>query len=201
MDIVQYDKKPGYIPIGSAITSYARNFTIRAAQANYHGLSEPGFIYADTDSIHCDLPPDKIKGIKVDDNEFCHWKLESCWDLGLFVRQKTYLEHVTHENLKPIKEPYTSIKCAGMPQRCKDLFLLALDHSTRDKLMKDDEFYTSIFEEYGAPGVDFLLENQLELQDFKVGLLIPTGKLIPKHIPGGILLVDSPYNMRKKILG
>src|SRR5699024_8788482 len=46
------DKTPGYIPIGSAITSYSRNFTIRAAQKNFHG-TEPGFIYADTDSIHC----------------------------------------------------------------------------------------------------------------------------------------------------
>jgi hypothetical protein len=36
LNAVEHDKKPGYIPIGSAITSYARNFTIRAAQANYH---------------------------------------------------------------------------------------------------------------------------------------------------------------------
>lgn len=28
----QEDKKPGYIAVGSAITSYAREFTIRAAQ-------------------------------------------------------------------------------------------------------------------------------------------------------------------------
>ena len=49
------EKTPGYIAVGSAVTSYARNFTIRAAQANYHGKNERGFIYADTDSIHCDL--------------------------------------------------------------------------------------------------------------------------------------------------
>lgn len=30
--IKENKKQPGYIPCGSAITSYARNFTIRAAQ-------------------------------------------------------------------------------------------------------------------------------------------------------------------------
>ena len=37
------DKKPGYIPVGSAITSYSRNFTIRTAQKNYHGKDKSGF--------------------------------------------------------------------------------------------------------------------------------------------------------------
>ena len=46
--IAENNKKPGYIPVGSAITSYARNFTIRAAQANYHGKNERGFISSQT---------------------------------------------------------------------------------------------------------------------------------------------------------
>lgn len=69
LPVTESNKKPGYIPVGSAITSYARNFTIRAAQANYHGVDNPGFIYADTDSIHCDLPPEEIVGIKVHDKK------------------------------------------------------------------------------------------------------------------------------------
>ena len=100
--VVENMKKPGFIPIGSAITSYARNFTIRAAQKNYYGKDERGFIYADTDSIHCDLKPEEIQGIKVDPKEFSCWKLESCWDVGWFVRQKTYIEHITHEDLEQI---------------------------------------------------------------------------------------------------
>ena len=55
MQVVENEKKPGYIAIGSAITSYSRNFTIRDAQKNYYGENKRGFIYADTDSIHCDL--------------------------------------------------------------------------------------------------------------------------------------------------
>ena len=179
------NKKPGYIPIGSAITSYARNFTIRAAQKNYHGVDKPGFIYADTDSIHCDLSPEDIQGITVHDKNFCCWKLEACWDYAIFARQKTYIEHVTHENLKPIDKPYYNIKCAGMPEKCKTLFLESVTHdylSNEEKEKLDDE------------EKEFISENRT-LDDFKIGLKIP-GKLLPKRIRGGVLLVNTTYEMR-----
>ena len=175
-------KNAGYIPIGSAITSYARNFTIRAAQKNYYGKDKRGFIYADTDSIHCDLQPNEIKGIKIHDSAFCCWKLESCWDFAFFTRQKTYIEHVVAEDLKSIDEPRYEIKCAGMPPKCKELFLKAL---TQDKT--GTEKYTKLEKEFIA--------KPLKLENFDVGLNIPTGKLLPKRIIGGIVLVDSPYVM------
>ena len=182
--VVSHDKIPGYIPCGSAITSYARNFTIRAAQKNYFGADKRGFIYADTDSIHCDLAPNEIKGIKVDAKEFCCWKLESCWDIGWFVRQKTYIEHITHEDLEQIEKPYFNIKCAGMPQKCKDLFELSMQGFQPDE---DDENYTE--------SDRWFLSTKRELKDFDVGLVVP-GKLLPKRIRGGVLLTDSMYEMR-----
>lgn len=177
------DKQPGYIPVGSAITSYARNFTIRAAQNNYYGKDNPGFIYADTDSIHCDLEPNQIKGIRVDDKKFCCWKLESCWDEAFFVRQKTYIEHVTKENQEPIDEPYYSIKCAGMPDKCKELFRLSMEGY---EPTEDDEFTKE--------DLDFLSQKR-NMEDFTIGLKVP-GKLLPKRIRGGVLLVDTIYEMR-----
>ena len=63
--VAEHEKAPGYIPCGSAITSYARNFTIRAAQANYDH-----FIYSDTDSIHCNMNPLDVKGVKLDSSKF-----------------------------------------------------------------------------------------------------------------------------------
>lgn len=181
------NKKPGYIPVGSAITSYARNFTIRAAQANYYGKDKPGFIYADTDSIHCDLAPDQMRGIKVDDTEFCCWKLESCWDYGWFVRQKTYIEHVTHENLQPIEKPYYNVKCAGLSQRCKDLFL----HSVLQDYKEGDEGLNTYTEEEK----DFMKVKRTP-EDFKEGIIIP-GKLIPKRIDGGVVLVNTTFELRE----
>lgn len=191
VEVEEYNKTAGYIAIGSAITSYARNFTIRAAQANYHGKDKAGFIYADTDSIHCDLPPEQIVGIKVHDKNFCCWKLESCWDYAIFVRQKTYIEHVTHEDCKPIDKPFYDIKCAGMPKRCKDLFERSMDSTE----ISDEERIT-----YNAEQIRFLYDtkgNQIHrtIEDFKIGLEV-YGKLVPVQISGGTILEERYYTMR-----
>lgn len=182
INVAENNKSAGYIPIGSAITSYARNFTIRSAQKNYYGKDKAGFIYADTDSIHCDLPPEQIKGIKVHERDFCCWKLEASWDIGWFVRQKTYIEHVVAEDLEPIKQPYYNVKCAGMPTRCKQLFLKSMGEDVPE------------LEKINETEKEFL-EKKRTIEDFKVGLTVPS-KLMPKRIAGGILLVDTTYEMR-----
>lgn len=174
------DKVPGYIPIGSAITSYARNFTIRCAQKNYYGKGKRGFIYADTDSIHCDLAPEELKGCPTDDVKFCHWKLESCWDTAIFTRQKTYIEHVVKENLKDC-EPYYNVKCAGMPDQCKDLFIKSVTRNFN-------------IEDYNEEQREFLSKTRT-LEDFKIGLKV-WGKLMPKRIKGGTVLIETTYEMR-----
>ena len=176
-------KKPGYIPVGSAITSYARCFTINAAQANYHGPDKPGFIYADTDSIHCNLPPDSLRGVREDPKNFCCWKFESCWDLAYFTRQKTYIEHITHENREPVEKPYYNVKCAGMPEKSKQLFILSM---TGDKSIDTSKFSKAELA---------WAKEKRTISDFKIGLSVP-GKLQPKRIPGGVLLTETPYVMR-----
>ena len=181
IQVTEHNKKAGYIPVGSAITSYARNFTIRAAQKNYHGVDKPGFIYADTDSIHCDLPTTEFKGIKVHDKNFCCWKLESTWDRAVFARQKTYIEHVIEEDCEPIDEPYDNIKCAGMPSKCKDLLEMSFTQDYDEENLSENELQ--------------FVQHKRSYLDFKVGLKVP-GKLIPKRIPGGILLTETTYEMR-----
>lgn len=182
--VIAKDKIPGYIPVGSAITSYARNFTIRTAQQNYYGKDKPGFIYADTDSIHCDVEEDELKGITIHDKNFCCWKLESNWDIAKFIRQKTYVEHIIKEDGKEIT-PYYNIKCAGMPENCKKLFLLSIGEEI------EDEYFINKLSEREQ---DFISRKRT-LDDFSVGLIIP-GKLLPKRIDGGILLVPTTYEMR-----
>lgn len=179
------DKSTVYIPIGTAITSYARCFTIRAAQANYYGKDKSGFIYADTDSIHCDLPPEELKGIKVHPTDFCCWKLESCWDEALYVRQKTYIEHVTHTDLKPIK-PYYDIKCAGMPKSCKEQFIYSITGEVPDEWL-----------DKATPEMIEFVQQKRTIEDFKVGLKI-TGKLKPKQIRGGVILEETMFEIQPK---
>lgn len=179
MTIPQHNKRTVYIACGSAITSYARNFTIRTAQKNYYGCNRSGFVYADTDSIHADLSLDEVKGVELSDTEFCKWKLESQWDEGIFIRQKTYMEHVTHEGLEPIK-PYFNVKCAGMPERCKNLFISAMTGNKINVKSEEEEEFIS---------------NPLTMNDFKEGLKIPS-KLLPRRIKGGVVLVDTTYEIR-----
>ena len=172
------EKLPGYIPVGSAITSYARCFTIRAAQANYYGKQKPGFIYADTDSIHCDLSESELQGIKIHPKNFNCWDIENHWETGLFVRQKTYLE---------IENEKYNIKCAGMPENCKQLLVSSitgqpiLDNTGQPKQLTSEE------QEF--------LKTKRTINDFKAGLIIP-GKLLPKRIKGGIVLKPTTYEMR-----
>lgn len=189
--VSEHNKEPGYIAIGSAITSYARNFTIRAAQKNFYGADHAGFVYADTDSIHCDLPADMIRGITVHDKNFCCWKLESYWDKAIFVRQKTYTEHITHkdgipvEQLKKPEKPHWEVKCAGMPEICKRLFMESVDgdilsKKEKEKLSQEEKEFISV---------------KRDISDFKIGLKVP-GKLLPKRVRGGIVLVPDYYTMR-----
>lgn len=182
-NVEAHDKDVLYIPVGAAVTSYARNFTIRAAQKNYHGKDKPGFIYADTDSIHCDLSPDELVDISVHDTAFNHWKLEASWDIGYFVRQKTYIEHVVAEDLKPIDKPYYNIKCAGMPDRCKDV----VNKSLCGYSVKDGDKFT--------PEQIELINRHIKLEDIKPGFKV-YGKLIPKRIEGGIILQETTYELR-----
>lgn len=181
--VKENDKKVGYIPVGSAITSYAREFTITAAQKNYYGEGKPGFKYADTDSIHCDLEPDEIEGITIHDKNFNCWKIENCWDAAKFLRQKTYIEHTTKEDLELVK-PYYLIKCAGMNKDCKEL----LNASITQDFSKLD------LDKLDTTQKDFV-KTKRTLADFKEGLEI-FGKLLPKKIPGGVILEKTTFKIR-----
>lgn len=184
----EWEKTPGYIPIGSFITAYARDYTIRHAQKNYHGPEAGGFCYADTDSIHCDLPPEELIDIKVHPTEYGCWKLEATWDRAIFVRQKTYIEHVVEENLVPIDTPYNSIKCAGMPDRCKQLLNISLEG-----------YRPCIGDSYTKDQIEFIKKKRGYL-DFGPKLDPIPGKLIPTRIKGGVVLKETPYKMREGLL-
>lgn len=115
-----------YLPISIFITSWARDKTIRSAQALYHR-----FIYADTDSLHLegtDIP----ENLLISDTELGKWKIESTFKRGKYLRQKCYIEDVVtpvdeiekfkKENPECLhlvsKDSIINIVCAGMPKGC-----------------------------------------------------------------------------------
>lgn len=172
--VVDSSRKVYNVAIGSFITAYARRFTITAAQANYDN-----FIYADTDSIH--ITGDTANSVVEHPTELLCWKRECDWDDGIFIRQKTYMEHVTHKDREPVKKPYWDIKACGCPQRCKDLFMESVDRQERvkDKSPQEIEW----------------VKTRRKITDFKKGITIP-GKLRPKRVPGGIILDVTNFTIK-----
>ena len=108
-DLEREEREPVYIPYAVFVTSWGRDHTIRAAQANFDR-----FVYADTDSIHLvgtDLPD----GLDVDDVRMGAWALETTFSRAKFLRAKTYLEEAVTKD-----GPRLHVHCAGLPERCFD---------------------------------------------------------------------------------
>ena len=164
-------RKVVYIPIGAAVTAYARNFTIRAAQANYYGKNKPGFIYADTDSIHCDLPIEQVKGVTLHDTNFLCWKHEASWKRGLFLRQKTYIETA---------DEICNVTACGMGKRCKELISSAITGADPGELSEPEQEF---------------MEHFHGMEDFQIGLEVPSN-LKQKRMKGGVVLMEDYFCIR-----
>jgi len=136
-----------YIPVGSFITAWARDKTIRAAQDLFDR-----FIYADTDSLHLEgteLPTD----LMIDDTELGAWKWEGKFNKARYIRAKTYIEMISDPHQDDYKMKVT---CAGMPKTC-----------------------------YG----------NVTFSNFRPGARY-SGKLVPKHVKGGIVLKDVDFTIQ-----
>lgn len=80
------ERQPVYTAMGVFITAYARDVTIRAAQANYDI-----FAYADTDSLHL-LTEDDPDNLDIDSHRLGAWKHEMTYSKAMYVRSKCYTE-------------------------------------------------------------------------------------------------------------
>lgn len=146
-------RDPIYTAMGVFITAYARDKTIRAAQANY-----ATFAYADTDSLHL-LTTDEPVDLEVHPTKLGAWKREYGFTEAKFQAPKRYIEHKDNGDYE--------VHVAGLPKR---------------------------------------LAETLRIEDFGTGKVIPAegleyggehleGKLMPKRVPGGIILVGTPFTL------
>ena len=99
------ERDPVYTAMGCFITAYARNKTIRSAQANY-----ARFIYADTDSLKLEGLDDP-DGLDVHPTRLGAWKDEGDFTDSKWLRAKTYMVTVDGK---------TKVTCAGMPDNVKE---------------------------------------------------------------------------------
>ena len=173
-------REPIYIPVGTFITAWARHKTITSAQKLYKY-----FVYADTDSLHLDIPlPDKMLEMSNDDLEkmttedlqrfgvdipddfvvdpyaLGAWKVEEVFRRGRYIRQKSYIHDYNPRETwggEGYDPKALKITCAGMPVQCY-------------------QYVT--------------WENFYEGQRY-------AGKLQPKHVAGGIVLKDIDFTIKK----
>lgn len=105
-------REPVYIPVGTFVTAYARNVTIRAAQKLYFR-----FLYADTDSLHL-LGTDIPTELDINDYKLGAWKHESSFTKGKYLRAKTYMEQEIKKECDGFLITQRKITVAGMPSQC-----------------------------------------------------------------------------------
>lgn len=99
------ERKPVYLPVGSFVTAWARDYIIRAAQQNYER-----FIYCDTDSLHL-IGTEDGNGIDIDPYKLGAFKKEKTFTKAKYLRAKTYLHEIDGKR---------KVTCAGMPDRTKE---------------------------------------------------------------------------------
>lgn len=157
-----------YVPIGTFTTSYARNFTIRSAQKVYDR-----FLYSDTDSLHLmgtDIPDD----LEVDPYELGKWKCEGEFTGGKYIGAKAYCEKVKTSREKCIDYLRKNPLCYHHVNINENTIL----HVT-------------------CAGMPDKIKDQVTFDNFKVGLRLH-GKLKPKHVPGGIVLAKTTFEIKKR---
>lgn len=125
------------------------------------------FVYADTDSIHI-KGQEPVPGLDVDDYRLGAFKLESTFERARFIRQKTYMEVSVTERTDYDGFKYYEPKL--------ELKCAGMPQRMKDTVDEKD-FYLGA--EYGIePGSKF------------------APKLLPKVVPGGVILREVPFKIR-----
>lgn len=175
-------RNPIYIPVGTFITAWARDKTIRSAQTCYDR-----FIYADTDSLHLyglDIPD----GIEVDPTKLGAWKHESSFVLGRYVRAKTYLEReliLGYGHYKYVDGNKTKRTLKRSP--------IAILKSTDHKRIKIDRLIMR--DKITCAGLPERCYPQVTWENFKIGKAY-NGKLTFSHVNGGVVLKEVDFTIK-----
>lgn len=127
------------------------------------------FVYADTDSIHItgDDTPEAIKDI-IHPKKLGYWDHETTFKRGKYIRQKTYF----------IERCYKTI---------------VVDGKEKDITCSPDEA-TKIKKKVVCAGMQDDIKKRVTFDEFDVGYT--DIRLAPKHVKGGIVLVDTPFSIK-----
>lgn len=171
-------KQVGYIPVACFCTAYARNELWKAMEILWEY-----FCYCDTDSLHILRGGLEIalKFLDVHKTKLGAWANESKWDEAMFLRAKTYAEHIIEKDDKEV-DPQWDIKACGMPENIKNQI------DIKDFKIGTQWISSAVIREWLAAG-----KFKLALaKDYK---FVEEAKLVPKQVQGGTILVERPFKI------
>ena len=128
------------------------------------------FYYADTDSIHLSglEPPEENELFQIHDSDLGKWKCEMVFHQAKYIRAKTYLESPYLKNGKVVENP------SDLDETCS----------------KSEE------PEVKCAGMPDNCKKEVTYDNFKCGSIYE-GKLMPKVIKGGVILVETTYQIKE----
>lgn len=177
--IKQDPKTPVYLPVGMFVTAWARNKTVRAAQANIER-----FLYADTDSLHL-IGHEPPKGLEIDPYKLGAWDHEASFKRAKYLHAKCYYEDM-------YAEEYQDKDYKGDP-------LFNEDGSPVMKLKYTNKITDKTKKKVTVAGLPSSCHDQVTWENFKLGTVYE-GKLKPQIVPGGVCLVEVPFELRRNYI-
>lgn len=185
--IIRYSKGPRetrapiYIPVGTFITAWARHKTITSAQKVYKM-----FAYADTDSLHLELKlPDELSSMSNDELE----KLTTA-DLqkyGVDIPDDFVVDPVALGAWK-IESRFTRARFLRQKSYVEDW--------NPPDTWNDPERYDKGLLNITCAGMPQQCYKYVTWENFHEGASYG-GKLQPKHVPGGIVLKEIDFTIKK----
>lgn len=164
------EKDSIYVPMASFITSYAREECIRSAQSVYDR-----FLYADTDSLH--LVGLEKPSLDIDPVRLGAWKCEGVFRRGKYIRSKTYVEELYGNKIEG---------------KVRDLSQSQIEEILSDLKIPDTLDYALKVTCAGLPAD---CHSQVTFDNFQAGASY-FGKLTPKHVKGGTVLIPSEFTIK-----
>lgn len=139
-----------------------------ARRALFDGINanKDRFVYCDTDSMHLRGLEDPA-GIPLDSKRFCCWKVEGHFRKAVHLHTKCYMWEFAEMGSDDYELKCT---CAGAPE------------NLRNKLTWDD---------FHSGWVNYYTDEQGRFAGWKDGYT----KLLPKVIPGGVLLTPAKFSI------
>ena len=164
-------RDPVYTAMGVFITAYAREKTIRSAQAVFDR-----FIYADTDSLHL-VGTDIPEGLEVHPTKLGAWKHEGTFVDSKYIRAKTYIETMIEWKKSTALQDYARIL-----SRTFDVW-------------REPEGIRYHDMKVTCAGMPDNVKKAVTYDNFESGSTFG-GKLMPRRYPGGIVLRETTFTIK-----